>query len=225
MKYLKRTKDYIEVNGDLLMPKVRLYKVLRGEGDRFQLNYIILKDHTNYSKENVMVIEEDWKKLLYTILKFIDLEVYYETLIHSNNKVFKGFVLEDLLTRIEENPDMFLSSIEDTNRVKLLVRLLKESIEQNNQITQKQIKEVIEINTEELHKLKEKQVERNNYMQNTIHTLKLHKKRIETLVHQLKNNTIPLKIAESLIERPDLLNFSIDRVEIKRPDNTLYYSL
>jgi len=203
MNHIKHITKKMKINPDLLTLSKRL-----------ELNYILLRD--NYKIENNIVNSNvEWEILLYLLLEHVNLEGYLGIVEHIKGAVFKKSIIEDLLMRLEEYPELFIGSFKDENIIKLVGRLLNMLIH-NGQITVQHIGKAIRKNETKLKELKEESKKGLDWMNNIQKELNIYKLKTKAIVVQLENKIIPILEAKNIIESKEFLKFYIDSVTIQK---------
>ena len=219
-KALSRIEEFIK-NDKIFAPKQGIYNKICGEEEKGSegIHYIILYDLQFLNKDTNGIGFENWQEVVGKLLSQITLEPYFNLSYYADEKHPERSMIEDLLTKLNQYPHMFLIPSSRPNYVSLLVANLGKQVKNGLDITEEKIADTIAASAQAIKQTKKSNNKLYTYLNNIITTLKNSTRRINKAVHQYTNEIIPLLEAERLIKTKKLFKFSIDQVQVIIPAN------
>ena len=197
---------------DSFIVKKKLFEPIYDKAKNEGAYYMILKKHR---KEDIVlpnIVLDEKGKLLQALLLELKFEEYYAL---SLNEKSEKSVMEDILIKLQEFPELFSILPSKMNKVTILTQLLLKQLNDNILITDKQVIEMEAMYQQAISTMTKDSIE--SYKQAKIITI-LNKTALHTIKTknmQLENEVLPLLLAESIINMNKFLSFSIERTEFQ----------
>lgn len=213
-KNLNKIKPFISAKKKSpFVPKTELFEQIHkhpsksGEG----IYYILLRSEAGEEPTTPKITVGEREKVLHGLLSELKLEEYCAMPLGVEGEG----IVEDILAKLQELPELFDVLPSKMNRVTLLTQFMLKHVKEGFVITDKEITEAINTYQQAINVVTKES--RNLYKQAKIIAVRnkaiLH--RIDAKITQLRTEILPLLLAESIINMNKFLPFSIERVEFQ----------
>jgi len=233
-KYLSRIQEFVksEEGQKIFKPSKELFALISEDTKeklpenskqtvkRSEAHYLKFHDYRPLKDNDPIKLSETWQELFYELFKHLNLKEYYMMIIHSGKQI-ESFLLNEILSNVQEVPDVFWIAQENQDRVNFLIDTFTSTVESKGEVSYEEIMDFIDLHTKKISQIKERENIVMKLLGGMMRTAETYHRKTKAASELITMEIIPLLIAGYILNSKNNFPFYIEKLDATEVEKVL----